>query len=425
MRNLPRLAARVFNTPLAIAPDKAAVIAAVITSRMGGAPVQASAEPEPEIKAPAFEVTADGIACIQICGTLVEKSSWLDAYSGLVGYDSIAQQVAVAEGDARVKGILLVIDSPGGEVSGMFECAKSLAAAKKPVHAAVAFSACSAAYLLAAQSERIAVTESSLTGSIGVIAQHMEMSGWDTQAGLKYNTIFAGARKNDGNLHEPLSKDARAAIQADVDDVMDQFVSSVAAARGMAEADVRATEAGVFRGEKAIAAGLADAMGTPADALRTLVENIANPNKAAAAAKENPMSGLTAKAAPVEEPKVPEEEKKTPPEEQAKKPEGEKKPEGDGGEAGDRAAQYETIAAMCEVAGKPELAAGFISKRASVADVRKALLDAKASGAAPIQSRIDPSVGASAKPPAALNDNPLLADAKNRRAAAEAKKGAR
>lgn len=432
MKHLPRLAARIFNTPLAIAPDKAAVIAAIFASKLSGATVEASMHEDADDGDIELQVD-QGIAQISISGTLVEKSSWLDAMSGMISYDAIAKQLAVAEADARVKGVLLVIDSPGGEVSGMFECANVLAAFTKPVFATINFCACSAAYLLAAQADQISITESSLTGSIGVIAQHMERSGWDAAQGIKFTTIYAGARKNDGNPHEPLSEGAQAAIRADVEFVMDQFVSYVAKARGLSEDAVRATEAGVFRGQNAIEAGLADVMATPSEALAALLGQVSNSGSVAAATrlrKEVRMAStitadpkLAASTATDEKPEVAKTEKPVPMEEV--KPDGEKKDPDKEEEVLNGAACLE-ISTLCTIAGRPALAAEFIGAQLPVAKVRERLVAAAADDTPRIQSAIDPSIGAK---PASINpndpkQNPLLADAQ-RRAAAAQPKGAR
>ena len=329
MRELSRLTSRVFNTPLAIAPDKAAVIAAVLSAKIGGESLVASVEGEDGSEPVELEISPNGIAQLSICGTLVERSSWLDAYCGMVSYDAIAQQLAAAESDARVRGILLVIDSPGGEVSGMFECARALAAVTKPMYAVVNYCACSAAYLLASQADLIFVTESSLAGSIGVIAQHMETSAWDAEAGIKYTTIFAGARKNDGNPREPLSEGARNAIQADVDDVMQKFVASVAQARGVPEESIRATEAGIFRGEHVITAGLADHFGSRQQAEEALENAVRS------------QSGLRGIAS-----------------------------ESDGGRV-----DYAAVAALCDDAGQPEALVKFIKAGLTAQQAMEAALE--------------------------------------------------
>jgi ClpP class serine protease len=92
---------------------------------------------------------------------------------------------------------------------------------------------------------------------------------------VRYTTVFAGARKNDLNPHAPLSDEAFAGLQAEVDRVYYLFVTTVAQHRGLAPERVRATEAGLFFGPEAIAAGLTDALGTREDALAQLTAYLA------------------------------------------------------------------------------------------------------------------------------------------------------
>ena len=132
MKHLPRLAARVFNCPLAIAPDKAAVIAAVLSAKINGDNLAASSDSGGEDGELELEISEEGIAQINVCGTLVEKSSWLDAASGLLSYESLTSLLNLAASDARVKGVLMVFDSPGGEVTGMFEAANAMASSNLP-----------------------------------------------------------------------------------------------------------------------------------------------------------------------------------------------------------------------------------------------------------------------------------------------------
>lgn len=78
-------------------------------------------------------------------------------------------------------------------------------------------------------------------------------------AGLSWTLIHAGARKTNSNpAGQPLSPRATAAIQADVDHLYDALVALVAGNRGLGADAVRATEAAIYRGHKAVTAGLAD-----------------------------------------------------------------------------------------------------------------------------------------------------------------------
>ncbi|MGL1138621.1 S49 family peptidase, partial [Vibrio parahaemolyticus] len=86
----------------------------------------------------------------------------------------------------------------------------------------------------------------------------------------QYTAVYAGAHKNDLSPHEPLSDPARAMLQAEVDRVYELFVTTVAKMRRMDPVAVKATEASLYFGDDALAAGLADKRGTYGDALSAL-----------------------------------------------------------------------------------------------------------------------------------------------------------
>lgn len=273
-RDLARLMTRVFDTPLMIAPSKLEVMMPWLAPRLLGqvplGDVQGDDDGDEEDKP--YDMTADGVAMMSIDGTLVYKSGWLGALSGLVSYSSIGDRLAKALADPGVKGILLCVDSFGGEVNGCFDLADAIynARSQKPVYAVASDNAMSAGYALASAAEKLFVSRTSGIGSIGVVAVHVDESGADKAEGVKYTYIASGAKKTDGNPHEPLSDTARATMQAEVDRVRELFAGSVAKYRGISVDGVLGTEAAKFYGENAVAAKLADAVGTPSDALAAL-----------------------------------------------------------------------------------------------------------------------------------------------------------
>ena len=146
---LPHLATRIFDTPLVIAPQKLEVILAVLAPRLGlEVPVVAAAATSDRPARKAYEVTSDGIAVIPIEGTLVHKSYGLDALSGLRSYSDLQEEIEDAATDPAIKGILLDLDSPGGEVAGVFDLADTIYSARtaKPVFAVANSDAFSAAF---------------------------------------------------------------------------------------------------------------------------------------------------------------------------------------------------------------------------------------------------------------------------------------
>jgi capsid assembly protease len=264
MPDLPHLASRVFGTPLMIARAKLEVILGVLGPRLAGGALEV-AHPEHD-PAPAVSITGDGIAIVPVTGTLVSRSGYLDAASGLQAYGDIAAAMASAMNDGSVRGVVLDVDSPGGEVGGLFDLVAEIKAIRlasaKPLWAVANESALSAAYAIASTADRLYVTRTGEVGSIGVVAAHVDESGADAKAGLAWTFLFAGERKVDGNAHEPLSERARATIQADIDRLYSEFCALVATNRGMTAEVARSTNAAIYRGELAIRAGLADQLGT-------------------------------------------------------------------------------------------------------------------------------------------------------------------
>lgn len=281
MHDLPHVAARLYGTPLLIARAKLDVILAALGPRLAGRmafPLDGDDSPDQ----PEIEVTADGIAIVPVVGTLVARSGYLGAASGLTGYGDIAEQIEAAATDPAVHAILLDVDSPGGEVGGLFDLVDQIQAIRaqcgKPIWAVADEAALSAAYAIACVADRLYVTQTGEVGSVGVVAVHVDESGADAQAGLAWSFIHAGAAKVDGNPHQPLSDSARAALQADVDALYGKFIALVAKCRKQSPEAIQATEATVYRGDQAVAAGLADKVGTLRVALADLGASLARPS---------------------------------------------------------------------------------------------------------------------------------------------------
>lgn len=234
-----KLAMRLYNQPLLI--DKSRLDALLALIRTDHELVTPEAfffffeEPEPED----FQ-TRDGIAWIQIHRSMLRPRTYL----------RIRKQIESAIASANVRGILLDIDSPGGEVHGLFDLADFIFEAReeKPIWAIANDDAFSAAYAIASGAERISVTRTGGIGSIGVIAVHVEFSKADEAAGVKFTPIFSGERKADFIDSEPLSDTARQLLQEEVDRLRTLFVETVARNRDLSTELIRDTEAGIFFG---------------------------------------------------------------------------------------------------------------------------------------------------------------------------------
>ncbi|WP_265016937.1 S49 family peptidase [Wolbachia endosymbiont (group B) of Endotricha flammealis] len=211
-----------------------------------------------------FHINPKGIAIIRIYGVLTKKTEAFDHILDMTSYENIHEEIESALEDKSIETILLDIDSPGGEVNGVFDLADFIYSArgKKRIIAIANDDAYSAAYAIASSAEKIFLTRTSGVGSIGVIASHIDQSRFDEKQGIKYTTIFAGSRKNDLNPHEPMTSESLGSLQKEVDRLYEMFLQLIARNRGLSIEKIRSTEAGLYFGEKAVEIGLADGVTT-------------------------------------------------------------------------------------------------------------------------------------------------------------------
>lgn len=259
---------RLLNVPLLITRNEAD---AMLTALSGTPPVIEGRKMAEQTNLLSYP--ASRIAIIPVIGGLSHRGyGWYWSMS----YGDIRREFRAALADAQAEVIVLDIDSPGGEVAGCFDLVDEIYAARgKKEIIAVANEACfSAAYAIASAADKVYLSRTASVGSIGVIAIHYEQSKAEENIGVKYTAIFSGDRKNDFSPHEPISKDAMAYAQAAVAANYDIFCATVARNRGMTEKAVRETNAGIYSGADAVAAGLADAVMPVGEVLSGLVTTI-------------------------------------------------------------------------------------------------------------------------------------------------------
>lgn len=268
MHNYPQIAGRIFNTPLMIHPGKLDAILYGLGNRLG----IDYPKPEPglyttaqgERKKPGYRVIGN-VGVIDLFGVLVHRSRMEADSSFLLGYQEVSRMLQAALQDSSVERIVLNVDSPGGEVSGVFDLADEIyqARAVKPIDGVASDMAASAGYLLISACSNVYLTRTAQVGSIGVVTRHVDVSKFYDMAGVKVTHIFAGAHKVDGNPFEALPDDVRADMQASINAVYTMFIERVATYRGLDKSAVKGTEAQIYMGLEAVAAKLADGITTP------------------------------------------------------------------------------------------------------------------------------------------------------------------
>ncbi len=279
MTDLPYLASRLYGTPLLVARPKLEIILGVVARKLAGDTLATPPPANVDTGMTGGLQNLEGIAVIPVLGTLVRRSSYIGVASGLTSYHDIEAMAEQAFADPEVRAVLLEIDSSGGEAGGVFDLAQRLRqlaqTSGKPLWAIADEAALSAAYAIACAADRLWLTRTAEVGSIGVVAVHVDESVADAKAGLNYTFLHAGAHKVDGHPHAPLPAPVAADIQADIEQLHTQFISLVAGFRRLTPEAIRDTEARVYRGEAALQAGLADQIGTRAEAITALQRQLA------------------------------------------------------------------------------------------------------------------------------------------------------
>jgi len=356
----------------------------------------------------------DGVAVIEISGGLTYRAYnwWTTSYLDI--RDSFRAAIA----DVRALSVMFLIDSSGGEVAGLFDLVDEIYKARgtKPIIAIADEAAFSAAYAIASAADEIYLSSTAQVGSIGVIAIHIDQSGYDKNLGLRYTAIFAGDHKNDFNPHEPLKVDGKELLQAHVDKLYDMFTAIVARNRSMTQAAVVDTQAGFYMGAAAVEAGLADGILSVRDIMTKMGLSKGDMGMNLNEVKDCVNQALAESMSEVK--KMLEEQHHAlevigarfdPPDTVIA---GLYRPDLEPAGLPEYILAAHTavgdIVDLCGVAGMPELAGAMIRDGLTLDDAKIAILDAKAKAA--VQASIISTVG----PLASGESNPLLADAKKR-----------
>lgn len=209
----------------------------------------------------------DSVAVLPITGPIFRRANLFTQMSGATSVDVLALDLQRCMENDAVKAILLDVESPGGEVSGIGEFAGAVRAAtkRKPVCAYVGGIAASAAYWIAAAADSVVVAPSAMLGSIGVVAAFRRKADGEEEF------VSSQSPNKRPNL---ATEDGRAEVQRTLDDLASVFIQSVAQFRGVSEDTVLAEfgRGGILVGRKAVKAGMADRIGTFEATVRRLAQ---------------------------------------------------------------------------------------------------------------------------------------------------------
>ncbi|RJP54182.1 MAG: S49 family peptidase [Anaerolineaceae bacterium] len=184
------------------------------------------------------------IAVINLQGPIVPRSSAVDDISThACSLESFGRAFDQAASSPDVAAIVINGDSPGGNIALVAETAAKIKTARKegrPIIAVANTMLASAAYWIASACDELVVSPSGEVGSIGAYMLHEDISQMLEMEGVRMTFIQEGPRKTEGNPFEPLSNEAKAALQETVAYHYNAFVKDVAKNRGVSEKIVRA-----------------------------------------------------------------------------------------------------------------------------------------------------------------------------------------
>lgn len=225
------------------------------------------------------------IAVVPVHGVLTKDGpSWYGS-----NYDTISSAVESAAANPDVKHIVLAVNSPGGEITGLPETAAviSQAAKVKPVTAMVDGMSASAAYWLTSQARDIVLTPSGEVGSVGVRMMHMDVSKMMDNFGVKVTELSSGDFKTEWSPYKPLSEDAVNSMTPRLQATHQDFLNAISDGRGERASqqirDNRFGEGRMFSAQDALGSGLVDKVLSGRDFYKALLPAQEEANSAAPA----------------------------------------------------------------------------------------------------------------------------------------------
>lgn len=261
----------ILTAPWAIEPGKLLEIQAIYLAHARGEKSDLSAIEarlgRPLANEPKPYTIDQGVAILPVDGVIAKRANMFMDISGGVSTELLGRDLQAALQDPAVHSVVLSIDSPGGSVDGTQALASQIRAAtdQKPVVALASGLIASAAYWLGSAASRVYIVDTTtVSGSVGVVANHTDYSQARANSGIKVTEITAGKYKRIASDNAPLSKEGQAHLQEQVDYYYSLFVNAVASHRGASVDTVLANMADgrTFIGQQGIDAGLIDGIQT-------------------------------------------------------------------------------------------------------------------------------------------------------------------
>ena len=199
----------------------------------------------------------------------------IDLSGPIIDANKIVEDIEKLKKADSIKGVLFVVNSPGGAVSPSIEISmaiKSLSK-KKPVIAYATGTMASGSYYASIWANKIIANPGSVIGSIGVIFQSVNMKELVNKIGIKEQTVYAGKYKTVGSVFRDWKEFEKEEIQTLINDTYNLFVKDVASARGLnINKKKDFADAHIYIAHKAKEVGLIDDIGSISQAKKELIK---------------------------------------------------------------------------------------------------------------------------------------------------------
>ena len=219
--------------------------------------------------------TGPAVAIVRVQGVIMVGDPPVEPFSTPTGAYSgvVVSHLKQAEEDPDVKAIVLRVDSPGGSVVASHEIHQQMRAMTKPVVVSMGELAASGGYYVSAPADEIFANPETLTGSIGVISQFINVGKLLEEYGVQVTTVKSGAMKDEGSPYRSMTEEEIAVWQAIIDEAYVGFVQIVADGRRLPVDKVRALADGrVYTGQQALELGLVDKLDNLPGAIQRAAE---------------------------------------------------------------------------------------------------------------------------------------------------------
>jgi protease-4 len=199
-----------------------------------------------------------------------EKLGVIPIEGTIVDSQDITSQLVTFRKDRKIRAIILRINSPGGAVGPTQEIYREVqkTARTKRVVSSLGGLAASGGYYIAAASDKIVANPGTITGSIGVLIEFIQIEDLLNKIGIQLQVVKSGEFKDIGSPHRKLTDRDKELINALIEDIQKQFVEGVAKGRNLSLEEVQEIADGrVFTGAQAKELGLIDVLGNFQDAV--------------------------------------------------------------------------------------------------------------------------------------------------------------